>query len=209
MESTVVTRTDALTATGQELPAASAAWFGGRGTSGPPSRVNKHSGWAWVSHVSSSLGCTEIPGAPEMGPDKRTQHLPTPAFDGRWGSSSLDTCTSPLRPSALPNPIKSRLLEPPARSQPSRPPPRLCLLSSLLTSTLLCPQPLLLPGSDVPPPYQAWVWAPPLHEGLPGLCLFPGQTQSWGLTAVWPLYPPPVSHLAAGGMYWGPEIGKL
>lgn len=163
-ESTVVTRTDALTATGQELPAASAAWFGGRGTSGPPSRVNKHSGWAWVSHVSSSLGCAEIPGAPEMGPDKRTQHLPTPAFDGRWGSSSLDTCNSPLRPSALPNPIKSPVLEPPARPQPPRPPPR---LSSRLPSHLhaalssapcfqaqMCPQ-LIRPGSGLLPYMRA------------------------------------------------------
>ena len=160
-----MTRMDALTATGQELPVARAAWFGGRGTSGPPSRVNKHSWWAWVSHVSSSLGCTEIPGAPEMGPDKRTQHLPTPAFDGRWGSSSLDTCTSPLRPSALPNPIKSPLLEPPAHSQPPRPPPRLCLLSSLLTSTLsvlshscfqaqMCPH-LIRPGSGLLPYMRA------------------------------------------------------
>ena len=42
-----------------------------------------------------------------MGSDERAQHLPIPAFDGGWGSSSLDTRTSPLRPSALP-PAPSR-----------------------------------------------------------------------------------------------------
>lgn len=132
---------------------------------------------------------------------------PLPSMAG--GAAPAWTHAPPLSdPQHFPTPSRAPSLS--LLLVPSLPGPLLaCLLGSLLTSTPLCPQPLLLPGSDVPPAHQAWVWAPPLHEGLPGLCLFPGQTQSWGLTAVWPLCSPPVSHLAAGGMYWGPEIGKL
>lgn len=87
-----------------------------------------------------------------MGPDKRVQHLPIPASEV-GGAAPAWTHAPPLSdPQHFLHPIKSPLPDPPALTRPPSPSPLLSLLTSALS-----PQPLLVPGSDVPAPYQAWL----------------------------------------------------
>lgn len=100
-----------------------------------------------------------------MGPDERAPTLPALASKGPWGNSSLDTRTSPHRPSALPLlSLRAPSLSLSLCQFPQMVPPLLCPLSSAtLGSRLRCAPNLLGLGS--------------IAALGSGLCLPPGQGQ--------------------------------
>lgn len=174
----------------------------GRAPRGPPSQVNKHSGWAWVSHVSSSWAAKKFQEHQSWDSDKRTQCLPPQPSMGRWGSSSLDTRISPSHPLSTSQPHQELLLELPALFQPLRPSPR---LSSQFPSHLhALSSDTLLPGSDVPASYQAWVWSLPYMRACLDSASFQGKLRD-GTSLCLALYPTPVSYLQQGACTGGPK----